>query len=63
MEKMTEDVFDALHFKILPKDCEKHCAVRIIDFAGAHNDYGCIYCGMKHTNREVFEKPGLEGYK
>ncbi len=63
MKSMTEEEFEKLEHKTLPKDCKSHNVVRITDFAGAHNDYGCITCGLKHTRREVFDKAGLTGYR
>lgn len=62
MRKMEQEEFDKLKFDRNPKDCNHPEIVRIY-FQGAHTDYGCVACGLSHTNKEVFEKPGLEGYK
>ena len=60
---MTEEDFDMLEHEISPKNCQNHYVVRITDFAGSHNDYGCTKCGLKHTCKDVFEKPGLTSYR
>ena len=36
--------------------------MRKIDM-GSHTDYGCLKCGLQHTSKEVFDKPGLDGYR
>ena len=60
---MTDEEFTPMEHTVQPKDCDNHYVVRITDFAGSHNDYGCIKCGLKHTNVDVFAKKGLDGYK
>ena len=62
MRKMEQGGFDKLTFDKNPGDCNHPEVVRIC-FQGSHIDYGCVVCGLSHTNKAVFEKPGLEGYK
>lgn len=64
MQKMDQEEFDKLMFDKNPKECGHPDIVRLIDGAtGAHIDYGCKVCGLQYTNREAFERYGLEGYK
>ena len=62
MRKIDQEEFDRLEFDRSPKDCVHPEVVRIY-YQGSHIDYGCVACGLSHTNKRVFDKPGLEGYK
>lgn len=65
MRKIDEKEFNSL-VKDIPREVVNSCnhpeVVRIYTM-GAHTDYGCLKCGLQHTNKEVFDKPGLEGWR
>lgn len=64
MKIMSQSEFDKLCFCANSKDCNHPDVVRLVDaYTGAHMDYGCMVCGLQHSNRDVFNKFGLEGYK
>lgn len=61
MIKMEQEEFDKLLFDTLPKNCNHPEVVRLYTM-GVHADYGCLKCGLEHTNKEVFDKIRLFGY-
>lgn len=65
MRKIDEEEFYSLT-KDIPEDAKHNCGhpdvVRIYTM-GTHSGYGCLMCGLEHTNKDVFNKPGLSGWK
>lgn len=65
MRKMDEKEFNNLtkdKSRDVVKSCDHLEVVRIYTM-GSHTDYGCLKCGLQHTNKEVFDKPGLTGLR
>ena len=62
MRKIDEEEFYELT-KNIPDDVKCSCGhsevVRIYTL-GSHTDYGCLKCGLQHTNKEFFDKQGLQ---
>ena len=62
MRKMQEEEFNLLTFDTNPKDCN-HPEIVKTYYLGTDTGYACLVCGLTHTSKDVFDKPGLEGYK
>ena len=62
MRKMEQEEFNKLTFDISPKECSHIEVVRLYSL-GTHTDYGCLKCGLQHTNEAVFAGLGLSNFK
>lgn len=58
MRKMEEEEFDRLTKDIpsnIAKSC-KHPDIGKLYYLGCNTDYGCLSCGMHHTDLDAFKR-------
>lgn len=53
MEHMQEKEFDKLVFSEEYKHCKHENIVRLY-YLRTHSDYGCLSCGVKHSEKSHF---------
>ena len=65
-----DEIIDKEEFCNLTKDISPevklncwHPEVVTVYTMDLHTDYGCLKCGFYHTNKKVFDKPGLSGWE
>ena len=62
MRKIGQEDFDKMTFSVDVKECNHAEVVRLYTM-GSNTDYGCLCCGLQHTNIDVFSRPGLGAYR